>query len=64
MEGTGHYRRNLFAYLVSEGFTVALLNPIRTRRFAEDELGAPRPMRLMPSISLVSRGRKILLSDS
>jgi transposase len=38
MEATGHYWRNLFACLVSEGFTVALLNPIRTRRFAEEEL--------------------------
>ncbi len=38
MEATGHYWRNLFAYLVSEGFTVALLNPVRTRRFAEEEL--------------------------
>ena len=39
MEGTGHYRRNLFAYLVSEGFTVALLNPIRTRRFRRGRTG-------------------------
>ena len=38
MEATGHYWRNLFAYLVTEGFTVALLNPVRTRRFAEEEL--------------------------
>ena len=38
MEATGHYWRNLFAYLVAEGFTVALLNPVRTRRFAEEEL--------------------------
>jgi len=38
MEATGHYWRNLFAYLVTEGFTVALLNPLRTRRFAEEEL--------------------------
>jgi transposase len=38
MEATGHYWRNLFAYLVSAGYTVALLNPIRTRRFAEEEL--------------------------
>jgi transposase len=38
MEATGHYWRNLFAYLVSAGFSVALLNPIRTRRFAEEEL--------------------------
>jgi transposase len=38
MEATGHYWRNLFAYLVSAAFSVALLNPIRTRRFAEEEL--------------------------
>jgi len=38
MEATGHYWRNLFAYLVTEGSTVALLNPVRTRRFAEEEL--------------------------
>ncbi len=38
MEATGHYWRNLFAYLVSEGFSVALINPLRTRRFAEEEL--------------------------
>ena len=38
MEATGHYWRNLFAYLVTAGFTVALLNPVRTRRFAEEEL--------------------------
>jgi len=38
MEATGHYWRNLFAYLVAESFTVALLNPVRTRRFAEEEL--------------------------
>ena len=38
MEATGHYWRNLFAYLVTEGFTVALVNPVRTRRLAEEEL--------------------------
>ena len=30
--------RNLFAFLVGQGFEVALLNPLRTRRFAEEEL--------------------------
>src|ERR1700726_2384789 len=35
---TGHYWRNLFAFLVAHGFKVALLNPLRTRRFAEEEL--------------------------
>ncbi len=38
MEATGHYWRNLFAFLVGHGFKVALLNPLRTRRFAEEEL--------------------------
>src|SRR5713226_4740861 len=38
MEATGHYWRNLFAFLVAHGFKVALLNPLRTRRFAEEEL--------------------------
>jgi transposase len=38
MEATGHYWRNLFAWLVTEGFSIALLNPIRTRRFAEEDL--------------------------
>lgn len=38
MEATGHYWQNLFAYLAAEGFAVALLNPLRTRRFAGEEL--------------------------
>ena len=38
MEATGHYWQNLFAFLASEGFPVALLNPLRTRRFAGEEL--------------------------
>jgi transposase len=38
MEATGHYWQNLFAFLASKGFAVALLNPLRTRRFAEEEL--------------------------
>ena len=38
MEATGHYWRNLFVFLTSQGFQVALLNPLRTRRFAEEEL--------------------------
>jgi transposase len=31
MEATGHYWRNLFAFLVGHGFKVSLLNPLRTR---------------------------------
>lgn len=38
MEATGHYWKNLFAALVVQGFAVALLNPLRTRRFAGEEL--------------------------
>jgi hypothetical protein len=38
MEVTGHYWKNLFAWLTGEGFAIALLNPIRTRRFSEEEL--------------------------
>ena len=38
MEATGHYWRNLFAALVTAGFKVALINPLRTSRFAEEEL--------------------------
>lgn len=38
MEATGHYWQNLFAFLASNGFSIALLNPLRTRRFAEEDL--------------------------
>jgi transposase len=38
MEATGHYWHNLYAALVTAGFAVALLNPLRTSRFAEEEL--------------------------
>lgn len=38
MEATGHYWQNLFAVLAAAGFEVALLNPLRTRRFAEEDL--------------------------
>jgi transposase len=33
MEATGHYWRNLFTFLAGEGFSIALLNPLRARRF-------------------------------
>jgi transposase len=35
MEATGHYSRNLFGAL---GYAVALINPLRTRRFAEEDV--------------------------
>lgn len=38
MEATGHYGRNLFAALSERGYRVALLNPLRTRRFAQEDL--------------------------
>ena len=38
MEAAGHYWKNLFATLVARGFIVALLNPLRTARFAAEEL--------------------------
>jgi transposase len=42
IEATGHYWRNLFTFLIGQGFKVALLNPLRTRRFAEEELERTR----------------------
>jgi transposase len=38
MEATGHYWQNLFADLTVRGFRLALLNPLRTARFAEEDL--------------------------
>ena len=38
MEATGHYWKNLFAALTANGFRVALLNPVRTNRFAAEEM--------------------------
>ena len=38
MEATGHYWKNLFAELCARGFPVALINPVRTRRFAAEDL--------------------------
>jgi len=38
MEATGHYWKNLFATLAAAGYRVALLNPLRTHRFASEEL--------------------------
>jgi transposase len=38
MEATGHYWQNLFAFLVGEGYAVAVLNPLRTHRFAQEDL--------------------------
>lgn len=38
MEATGHYWQNLFFWLSERGFAISLINPLRTRRFAEEEL--------------------------
>jgi transposase len=38
METTGHYGKNLLLTLVGWSFPVAVLNPLRTRRFAEEDL--------------------------
>ena len=38
LEATGHYWQNLVATLLADGYAVALLNPLRTRRFAEEDL--------------------------
>jgi transposase len=38
MEATGHYWQNLFAFLHAAGFSVALLNPLRTSRFAAEDM--------------------------
>lgn len=38
MEATGHYWQNLFAAVAAAGFEVSLLNPLRTRRFAQEDL--------------------------
>ncbi len=38
MEATGHYWKNLFAFLAAEGFQVALINPIRAHRFAGEDM--------------------------
>ena len=38
MEATGHYWKNLFAVLTAADHPVALLNPLRTRRFQDEDL--------------------------
>jgi transposase len=38
MEATGHHWKNLYAALVATGHHVALLNPLRTRRFQDSAL--------------------------
>ena len=38
LEATGHYWKNLFAALAARGFSIALINPLRSRRFAQEDL--------------------------
>lgn len=38
MEATGHYWKNLFAALAAAGHALALINPLRTHRFATEDL--------------------------
>ena len=38
MEATGHYWKNLFATLSARGYQVALINPLRTNRFAAEDM--------------------------
>ena len=38
MEATGHYWKNLYSVLVAAGHRVALLNPLKTRRFQDSAL--------------------------
>lgn len=38
MEATGHYWKNLFAVLAAAGHAIALINPLRTHRFAGVDL--------------------------
>lgn len=38
LEATGHYWKNLVATLLAAGYAVVLINPLRTRRFAEEEM--------------------------
>lgn len=38
LEATGHYWKNLFVRLHSEGYAVAIVNPLRTHRFMGEDL--------------------------
>jgi len=38
MEATGHYWQNVFAVLAANGFELSLINPLRTNRFAQEDL--------------------------
>jgi transposase len=38
VEATGHYWQNVFAHLAGHGYRIALLNPLRTHRFSQEDL--------------------------
>lgn len=38
LEATGHYWKNVVATLLADGFSVVLINPVRTKRYAEEEM--------------------------
>lgn len=38
MEATGHYWQNVFAVLAAAGYQLSLINPLRTNRFAQEDL--------------------------
>src|SRR6266851_5148179 len=57
MEATGHYWRNLFAFLASLGFEVALLIPCARDVSPRRNSRGPRPTRLMRSGLRASRRR-------
>jgi transposase len=38
LEATGHYGKNLCAFLRRQAYAVAVINPIRTNRFAQEDL--------------------------
>jgi transposase len=38
LEATGHYWYNLFLFLAARGFAICVINPLRTRRFADEDL--------------------------
>ena len=54
MEASGHYWQTLFAALASEGYAVALVNPLRTHRFAGEELARTKTDRV-PIVCQIAR---------
>ena len=61
MEATGHYWKNVFAVLVAQGFAVALLNPLRTRRVAAEALQRTKTDAIDADVLGKGDGRSCLL---